>query len=193
MFYIFIIYICKKVIVTILCFSWFYLQLSTTKIFGLMYNETLMNAVFPGFAVDLFLMSHDHFCTSTPGHTTWLSCHLGNQIPFSWIYFMTVWTCAVFWVVFWVVRFFFPLVISCGNFFFARNGCCICQSCFLWGLLQSSLNVAFFYCIQAILEKELCWFLQLKTKQWQCWCFSSGTELTANSSHFIHPWDQKSH
>lgn len=53
---------------------------------------------------------------------------------------------------------FFPLVISCGCFFFARDGCCICYSCFLQGLLQASLSAAVFYCIQAILDKELCWF-----------------------------------
>lgn len=36
-----------------------------TKIFRLMYNETLMNIVFPGSAIDLFLLSHDHFCVPT--------------------------------------------------------------------------------------------------------------------------------
>lgn len=97
MFYIFIISICKKLMVIIPCFSWFYLQLSMKKIFRLMHNETLMNIVFPGFAIDLFLMSHDHFYTPTLKHTTWLSCHLRTQSPFSWICFMTVWTSDVFW------------------------------------------------------------------------------------------------
>lgn len=94
---IFIISVCKNVIVIILCLSWFYLQLSITKIFRLMSNETLMNILFPDFAINLFLMSHEHFCIPTPEHATWLSCHLGAQIPFSCKCFMTVWTCSVFW------------------------------------------------------------------------------------------------
>lgn len=151
-----------------------------------------MNILFPGFAIDLFLMSHEHFCTPTPERATWLSCHLGAQIPFSCKCFMTVWTCAVFW----------------GSFLGA--GIFLLFGWFLVGVflplmgIVASAIVAFykasykphwmwlsFNCIQAILEKELCWFLQLKAKHCQCWCFSSGTELTANSCRFIQPWDQK--
>lgn len=148
-----------------------------------------MNIVFPGFAIDLFLMSHNHFCTPTLEQGTWLRCHLGTQIPFSWMFYHCVNMCCVLgcFVGWW--QFYFSLVDFLWVFFFATDGCCIC--CFLHGLLQASLNMAVFYCSQAILEKELCWFLQLKTKHCQCWCFSSGTEIKANSGCFIQPWDQK--
>lgn len=171
--------------------SWslFCILVSRTKIFRLMHNETLMNIVFPGFAIDFFLMAHDHFL-----HQLWSmelgSGAIGEPRFLSHGCFMTLWTCAVFWGVFLAGgNFIFLWLISCG-WYFATDGCCIFYHCFLHGLLQASLNMAVIYCIQAILVKELCWFLQLKTKHYQCWCFSSGTEVTANSCCFIQPWDQ---
>lgn len=91
--------------------SWslFCILVSRTKIFRLMHNETLMNIVFPGFAIDLFLMSHDHFCTPTLEHGTWLRCHWGTQIPFSWMFYDSVNTCCVLgcFVGWWEFYFFF--------------------------------------------------------------------------------------
>lgn len=165
----------------------FCVSVSMTRVLWLMHNDTLMNIVFPGFAIDLFLMSHGQFCTPALEHGTWPSAiwepRFLSHGSVWWLCEHVLCSGVFCWVV--GVLFFFGWFLV--GVFFATDGCCICCS----GFLQASLDVAVFYCIQAILEKELCCFLQLKTKHCQCWCFSSGTEITANSCSFIQPWDQK--
>lgn len=75
-----------------------------------MHNETLMNIVFPGFAIDFFLMAHDHFCTPALEHGAWLRCHWGTQIPFSWMFYDSVNMCCVLGCFFGWWEFYFSLV-----------------------------------------------------------------------------------